>query len=90
MNNITPLNDNVLVSENKKEVTSEAGIILEQARSVHDMTPAMVIAIGPEVTEVQVGDEVYLDWSKGNIVKHDGDEFVVVKEQHIIAVIEQE
>jgi len=59
--NIKPLHDKVLIErlENIKETAS--GIIL---RHSEEPDRAKVLAIGPQVTEVQVGDVVQPDWSK--------------------------
>ena len=59
--NIKPLHDKVLIErlENVKETAS--GIIL---RHSEEPDRARVLAVGPDVTEVQVGDIVQPDWGK--------------------------
>jgi co-chaperonin GroES (HSP10) len=69
--NIRPLKDNLVVERVEKELKSESGIILT---SSDEADRAKVIAVGPEVTDVKVGDEVLLNWQKcpainGNIYK---------------------
>jgi co-chaperonin GroES (HSP10) len=83
--NIRPMHDKVLVAENAKDTTTESGIILG-GRNI-DSPKATVIAIGPDVTEVNVGDVVLLDWSKASAVKVDGVQRAIVKQEHIIAVM---
>lgn len=87
---IRPMNDRVLVAENKKENTSASGIILEGARGVGDTAKATVLAIGPDVTEVKVGDVVLLDWAKASPVKVGEAQRAMVKEEFIIAVVEND
>ena len=69
---IRPLSDKVLVAENKKENTTESGIILEGTRGTGEATRATVLAIGPDVTEVKVGDV----------------QRAIIKEENIIAIFE--
>jgi co-chaperonin GroES (HSP10) len=83
---ITPLKTRVLVAENKSETKSESGIILEGANSVRDSRAGTVLAVGPDVTAVKVGDVIYLEWSKAQIVKVGDAQRVIVDEEHIVAV----
>ena len=68
---IKPLHDKVLIEriENIKQTSS--GIILKHSE---EPDRARVLAIGPDVTEVQVGDVVQPDWGKAAKVQ---DYFVV-------------
>jgi chaperonin GroES len=70
--NIKPLHDKVLIEriENVKQTAS--GIILKNSE---EPDRAKVLAIGPDVTEVQVGDVVQPDWGKAANVQ----EYFVVK-----------
>lgn len=74
--NIKPLHDKVLIErlENVKQTAS--GIILKNSE---EPDRAKVLAIGPEVTEVQVGEIVQPDWSKAAAVQ----EYFVVKIEDI-------
>jgi co-chaperonin GroES (HSP10) len=85
---LTPLKDRVLVAENKKEETTTSGIIIEGARGVGDTAKATVLAIGPDVKDVAVGDVVLLDWSKASPVKVGDVQRAMIKEEFIIAVFE--
>lgn len=86
--NIVPMNDRVLVAENKKEAKTESGIILEGAKGVGDTAQGTVLAVGPKVTEVKVGDVVLLDWAKASPVKVGDAQRAMIKEEFIIAVVE--
>jgi len=85
---LTPLKDRVLVAENKKQETTDSGIIIEGARGVGDTAKATVLAIGPDVKEVAVGDVVLLDWAKATPVKVGDVQRAMIKEEFIIAVFE--
>ena len=85
---IRPMNDRVLVAENKKEQTTASGIVIEGTRGTGDTAKATVLAIGPEVKDVKVGDVVLLDWSKASPVKVGDIQRAMIKEENIIAVFE--
>ena len=86
--NIVPMNDRVLVAENKKEQTTASGIVIEGARGVGDTAKATVLAVGKDVKEVKVGDVVLLDWAKASPVKVGDAQRAMIKEEFIIAVFE--
>lgn len=48
----------------------------------------VVIAIGPDCVDVKVGDNVY--FGVGQEFKHDGKEYIVMREPHILGVLEHE
>lgn len=85
---VKPLNDRILVAENKKKQTTESGIILEGARGVGDTAKATVLAIGPDVKDVKVGDVVLLDWAKAAPVKLGDVQRAMIKEEFVIAIVE--
>ncbi len=84
--NIVPMNDRVLVAENKRENKTESGIILEGTRGTAETAKATVLAIGPDVKEVKVGDVVLIDWSKASPVKVGDVQRAMIKEEFIIGV----
>jgi co-chaperonin GroES (HSP10) len=85
---VKPLKKFVLVAENKKEQTTDSGIILEGARGVGDTAKATVLAIGDDVVDVKVGDVILLDWAKASAVKVGDVQRAMIKEEFIIAVVE--
>ena len=86
--NVMPLKDFVLVAENVSEVKSEVGIILTNATSVRDSKTGTVLAIGPDVVDVKVGDKIYLEWNKARVVKVNDAQRVIIKQEDIVAVVE--
>jgi len=86
--NVLPLKTQVLVAENKKEDTTESGIIIEGARGVGNTAKATVLAVGPDVTDVKVDDVVLIDWAKASPVKIGDVQRAMIKEEFIIAVFE--
>lgn len=83
---VKPLFKKVLVAEIKAVTKSDVGIILDGADSVREQNRAKVLAVGPDVTDVQVGDVILLDWTKASVVKVDGAQRAMVDQDHIVAV----
>jgi co-chaperonin GroES (HSP10) len=85
---VTPLKKKVLVAENKVEQTTDSGIILDGTTSNRDSKQGTVLAIGPDVTLVAVGDVIMLEWNKAQVVKIGDAQRVIVDEDNIVAVME--
>lgn len=86
---VKPLKNKVLVAENKRENTTESGIILEGA-GFDQSKNGTVLAIGPDVTEVKVGDVIYLEWNKAQVVKVGDVQRVIIEDKYIVAVLERD
>ncbi len=88
---LKPLADRVLLKEEKAESTTKSGIILPDSAQEKTQT-ARVEAVGPgtekEKITVKVGDRVMYDKYSGVQVKMDGDEYLIVKNSDIIAIVE--
>ena len=84
---IAPLGTKIYAAEVKKERKTDSGIILEGASSVKETAAAKVLAIGEEVKDLQVGDTVYLDWSKTKMIVVDGTQRVIVDREDVMAII---
>jgi len=87
--NIKPLKKKILVAEVKTEQKTDSGIILDQTTSLRESKVGSVLAIGPQVTLVEVGDRILLDWSKAAMVKVGDAQRVMVNEDDVVAVLEQ-
>jgi co-chaperonin GroES (HSP10) len=67
-----PTRDNIIVERIAGEKETASGIIL---KSSEGPDRAKVLAIGPKVDEVSVGDELLLNWNKA--VKVEDETYVV-------------
>ncbi|MDD6401122.1 MAG: co-chaperone GroES [Lachnospiraceae bacterium] len=92
---LLPLGDRVVLKETVAEETTKSGIVLPgQAKEKPQY--AEVIAVGPGIyvdgtkvpMEVKVGDKVIYSKYAGNEVKLGEDEYIIVKQNDILAVIE--
>lgn len=84
--NVQPLGNKVFLKENKKETKTVSGIIVEGLGN-EDTKTGTVLAIGPDVKHLAVGDVVYLDWTKGQVLK-DGNVYrALVSEEFINGIV---
>ena len=92
---LIPLADRVVLKKMEAEETTKSGFILVgSAKEKPDV--AEVISVGPggmvdgkEVTmSVKPGDKVITEKFGGSTVKVDGEEFLVVRQSEIIAIVE--
>jgi chaperonin GroES len=86
--NVVPMKDKVLVAENKRENTTSSGIVIEGASGLGESKTGTVLAIGSDVKDVKVGDVIYLEWNKAQVVTIDGVQRVIIKEENIVAVVD--
>ncbi len=92
---LKPLADRVVLKMTEAEETTKSGIILT-ASAQEKPSIAVVVEVGPggmvdgkEVTmTVKQGDKVITSKYSGTEVKCDGEEYVVVRQSDILAVVE--
>ena len=92
---LVPLGDKVVLRQLEAEETTKSGIVLP-GQAQEKPQQAEVIAVGPggvvdgkEVTmQVKVGDKVIYSKYAGTEVKLDKEEFIVVKQNDIVAIVE--
>ena len=92
---IVPLGDRVVLKHLEAEEKTKSGIVLAGAAKEKPQE-AEVIAVGPggmvdgkEVKmEVEVGAKVIYQKYSGTEVKLDGEEYVIVKQSDILAIVE--
>ncbi|APC38863.1 co-chaperone GroES [Clostridium estertheticum] len=94
--NIRPLSDRVLIKRLEAEETTKSGIVLSGA-SKEKPQEAEVIAVGPGKTEdgklikmeVKTGDKVLFSKYSGNEIKYDGIDYIILKQEELLAIIEK-
>lgn len=95
--NLRPLNDRVIVKPVAKEEMTKTGIILPDMGDKERPEQGEVIAIGPgrlldtgsrAPMSVKVGDKVVFKKYSPDEVKIDEQEFLVISESDVMAVIE--
>ncbi|MBO4617141.1 chaperonin GroES [Lachnospiraceae bacterium YSD2013] len=88
---LTPLNDRVVLKQLVAEETTKSGIVLP-GQNKEKPQQAEVVAVGPGTEEVKmqvkVGDKVIYSKYSGTEVKLDEEEYIICKQDDILAVIE--
>ena len=88
---IKPLTDRVLIQAEKAEETTKSGIVLTSAAQEKPQI-SRVIAVGPDgkevVMQLKAGDRVITGKYTGTEVKIDGEEYTIVRQSDVLAVVE--
>lgn len=87
---IKPLQDRVVVKMTEAEETTQSGIILTGSAKEKPEV-AEVLEVGPGKAdismEVSVGDKVLISKYAGTTVKLEGEEYIIVKMDDILAIV---
>jgi len=86
-----PINDRVVIKPAEAEETSKGGIILpEQAKEKPQK--GVVIAVGPGKDDnsmtVKVDDVVLYGKYAGQEISHDGEDYIIMREDDILVIID--
>jgi len=93
---LKPIGNRVLAKRLEQEEKLKGGLILPDSAKKKQET-ALVIAVGPGLPNkegklqpmpVQVGDKILMDKYSGQEVNLDDEEFVIVKADDIVAIVE--
>ncbi len=93
--NIRPLQDRILIKRLDEEEQQQGGIIIPDTAKEKPQE-AEVVAIGPgklkddgerAPMEVSVGDKVLVGKYSGSDIKIDGEDYVILREDEVLAVI---
>jgi chaperonin GroES len=93
--NIKPLGERVVIKKLEAEEKTKSGIVLTGTAKERPQE-AEVVAVGPGVVvdgkrvemEVKVGDKVLYSKYAGSEVKVDGEEYTILKQEDILAIVE--
>ncbi len=87
---LVPLGDRVVLKQMEAEEKTKSGIILT-SQAQEKPQEALVIAVGPGTDEVKmevkVDDKVIYSKYAGTDVKLDGEEYIIVKQGDILAIV---
>ena len=92
---IKPLGSRVLIKMKEGEETTKSGIILAGAAQEKPQI-AEVIEVGPgsakdgkvERMYVKKGDNIYINEYAGTKIKYEGEDYIIVKQDDILAIVE--
>lgn len=95
--NIRPLHDRIIVRRMEEERTTASGIIIPDS-ATEKPDRGEILAVGPGkvgddnervALQVTVGDKVLFGKYAGTAVKVDGEEILIMREEDVLAVIEE-
>ena len=92
---LVPLGDRVVLKQLVAEETTKSGIVLP-GQNKEKPQQAEVVAVGPGILpdgkeikmSVKAGDKVIYTKYAGTEVKMDGEEYILVKQSDILAIVE--
>ncbi len=95
--NIRPLHDRVVIKRMEEERTSPGGIVIPDSATEKPIKGEVMAVGNGKITDsgelraldVKVGDRVLFGKYSGTEIKMGGDELVVMREDDIMAVIEE-
>ena len=92
---IKPLGNRVVVKMKEGEEKTKSGIILAEAAKekpqiaeVIEVGPGEIIDGKPEVMNVKKGDNIIISEYAGTKVKYNQEEYIIVKQDDILAIVE--
>ena len=93
---LVPLGDKIVLKQLEAEETTKSGIVLT-GQAKEKPQEAEVIAVGPGgnidgkevVMQVKAGDKVIYSKYAGTDVEMDGEEYIIVKQNDILAIVEE-
>jgi co-chaperonin GroES (HSP10) len=84
---LKPIKSNVIIELIQKEKVTASGIILKSADPA-EVNRASVLAIGPDVIDLAVGQEVLPNWNAAKKSKYGDQEFYVIDQEEIVGVFD--
>lgn len=93
---IKPVADRILIKMKEEEETTKSGLILASGAKEKPQI-AEVIEVGPGITHIpgkevkmyiKKGDKVIVSKYSGTEVKYEGEDYLIVKQDDVLAIIE--
>ena len=85
--NIKPLDDRVVIKKIEPEEKTKSGIVLPSSAQEQPQM-AEVLEVGPKVEGAKKGDKVIFSKYAGTEVKLEGEEYTILKQHDVLAVVE--
>ena len=93
--NLVPMNDRILVKRDEEEERSVGGIVIPDTAKEKPVR-GTVVAVGPgkrlksgqiQALSLKVGDKIYFGKYSGTEIKLDGKEYLIMREDDVLALI---
>lgn len=84
---LKPIRNNLLVELIQKEKITKSGIVLSVADR-DEVNRGVILAVGPEVLDLKVGDNILPNWNAGRQTKYGNQDLWIVNEDDVVLVFE--
>jgi chaperonin GroES len=84
---LRPIKNNLLVELVQKEKITKSGIVLSVADR-DEVNRGVILAVGPEVLDLKVGDNILPNWNAGRQTKYENQDLWIVNEDDVVLVFE--
>lgn len=84
---IQPLSKRVVLQHVKEEEKKIGGLLLPGNAKIAENV-AKVVAIADDITTIQVNDTVIFEQFEGLSIEHNGETFIIIKEENVVAIIQ--
>jgi chaperonin GroES len=84
--NIKPLSDYLVAQQESPEIKTASGLFLTE-NAQEKPKVAKVMAVGKDVKQLKVGDRIIYKSYSSTDVKHEGSEYILVKEEDVLATV---
>ncbi len=85
-----PLNNNIIIKKVSEEVKTKSGIILAPSMEDRERNDiGEVVAVSDSVTELEIGNQVIYSKYAGSTLKEDGQDYLIISIDDILAVKEE-
>lgn len=81
---IKPLGRRILLKKIEEILKTKTGIILKDSTTESDIHKAYVIQVSDDILNISIDDIVYFSKFKGENVKIDDEEYIIVEEKDIL------
>ena len=88
MSKIKPLDNRLVVQVDAVKEKTDSGILLSKENQ-EKQCRGVVTDIGPKIEDIKIGDYIMFPDYAGTIVYTDGQEYLILRETEIMAIIEE-
>ena len=86
---LQPIKSKILIQlmEDEKEKTLDSGIIIT-GRDRNEAQTGKVLAIGPDVEYVKVGDVILPNWNAAEKTRFEKEDYFLIKEEEVVGIFD--